>query len=117
VIVTSTALSESNAYLKKLGCQVIELKQEKVSNDKLVDDFQKKKFLVSKSHKEKIFNILENKIQNTNQDFTFFFKTFVACFSPYETIGVITKLEAPLNKIQAVLTRLDFDKYYTIFTL
>ena len=28
VIVTSTKESESNAYLKRLGCQVLELKQE-----------------------------------------------------------------------------------------
>ena len=85
VIVTADKNSQSNTHLRRIGCEILELKAEHNTHQQMVDNLKTYKLLCPEEHAQKLFEILEKKIQKNKIPTSLYLKTVASSFIPYES--------------------------------
>lgn len=88
VVTTAAKGSKSYKYLKNIGCKVIELRSNSKMLSNKVHSLENRIFFCTKSHKEKVFKILNEKIENKEIS-SMFLKIVISSFCPYLSEGLL----------------------------
>lgn len=112
VITTAAKGSKSYKYLKNIGCKIIELRADPQMLANKIEALQTRSFFCLDSHKDKIFSIINEKIENKDIS-SLFMKIAVSCLCPYASSGIIGADEIDKERVQEILSQVDYEAIET----
>lgn len=92
VITTAAKGSKSYKYLRKIGCKIIELRADPQMLANKIVALETRSFFCLESHKDKIFAIINDKIERKDIS-SLFMKITISCLCPYASSGIINSAE------------------------
>lgn len=112
VIVTASKASQSYAYLKKQGCQILKVEASTDVYKSLLRSYQKRLFVVSDAFKTRLFDVLQKKIDSESIADTLMIKAAIGCLCPYQTPQIVSISDETAAKINQVLLSFDLNEYH-----
>lgn len=110
VIVTANRTSQSYVYLKKLGCQILNLQTTNDMMFSVIRNYNKRKFIMSDVYTKTVFEILKQKIEDFTVEDALFIKSVIGCLCPYQTPQIVTVSPAATSQLVSVLETFDIKR-------
>ena len=77
-----------------------------------IEALQTRSFFCTESHKDKIFDIVNDKIERKDIS-SLFMKICISCLCPYSSSGIISADEIDKSRVQEILSQVDYEAIET----
>lgn len=110
VIVTASKESKSYKYLESIGSEIINLRLDPIIIKAKISSMQNRKFFVKESQKNKIFDIVYDKLERKLIKTVLYSRLIASCFCPYETPTLLESGDVDKEKLADILDTVDYNE-------